>query len=102
MTILSILPASGFGQLRFGSTLALVFEHLDEPSCIIEAADEPGRRIWVFDDMQLAAGFNASGLLDTFEVWNAAATLHGRPIIGVPVQAGLHADDVLRTPLQSL
>jgi len=108
MTILSIAPAAGFGQLRFGASYEDVRAHLGEASQIIEPAGEPGRQIHVFNDLQLAAGFDASGQLDTFEVWNPQATLYGCPIIGLgleeaalllrekfsfPIEAQIHDDD---------
>jgi hypothetical protein len=86
MALLSIAPAKGFGLLRFGATAEMVRSHLGEPSRIIEPPDEPRLQIWVFDSIQLAAGFDESGVLETFEVFNPLATLHGHQVIGLAVE----------------
>lgn len=83
--VFTISPALGFGEIRFGATCAEARHHFGEPSRIIAPPDEPGRQIWVFNDLGLAAGFDASGSLDTFEVFNPVATLHGHQIIGLNV-----------------
>jgi hypothetical protein len=86
MALLSIAPAKGFGLLRFGATAETVRSHLGEPTRIIDPPDEPVRQIWLFDSIQLGVGFNASGVLETFEVFNPLATLHGHQVIGLRVE----------------
>lgn len=86
---LAILPAAGFGDIRFGATRDAVREYFGEPSDIIKPRDEPGREMWVYPEARIVAGLQ-DGTLDAFEVFHPLATLNGRRIIGLSAELAVY------------
>jgi hypothetical protein len=86
MTVLTIEPTVGFGEIRFGANRETARRLLGEPSRAIDSSEEQGSEIWLYDGLGVAVYFSGSGALTAFEIFNREATLRGHQIIGLEVE----------------